>query len=139
MYCFLQGSIIPILIHYSFVRSIFTLQNLSNSVLGTYFEIGLLLALLSKDSKLCKILTSKWKKLLGNLKTHSFTFVKMCLILRTLLAYYFFLALVLVVNSRAKVVTSEIHQDNFEVSFWTIIGLWANTKQRCVTQVVDCS
>jgi hypothetical protein len=80
---FPQGFIIPIFIHYSFVRSIFTFQNLSNSVLGAYFEIGLLLALLSKDSKLCKTLTAKVKKSLGNVLTHSSTFVKMCLILRT--------------------------------------------------------
>jgi hypothetical protein len=43
-----------------------TFQNLSNSVLGAYFEIGLLLALLSKDSKLCKTLIAKVKKSLGN-------------------------------------------------------------------------
>lgn len=127
---FPQGFIIPIFIHYSFVRSIFTFQNLSNSVLGAYFEIGLLLALLSKDSKLCKTLTTKVKKSLGNVKTHSFTFVKVCLILRTLSTYSLFLALALVVNLRAKVVTFEIHHDNFEVNYLlNIIGPWANTKQ----------
>jgi len=106
--------------------------------LGAYFEIGLLLALLSKDSKLCKALIAKVRKSLGNVKTHSFTFVKLCLIFRTLLAYSLLLALTLVVNSRAKVVTSEIHQDNFEVDY-LLNHSRTSTKQRCVTQVVDYS
>jgi hypothetical protein len=84
--------------------------------LGTSFEIGLLLALLSKDSKLCKTLIAKVKKSLGNVKTHSFTFVKVCLILRTL-STFFLLALALVVNLRVEVVTPEIHHDNFEVDY----------------------